>query len=323
MELQLVNIDIYKTAGFNRNLTGTVAADSRPFSLRERALAYLQLTKPSIMLLVLITGSTALIIEGSFLLQPMKFLLFLFGLYLTGGSANAFNQYFEREIDGRMSRTMKRRPLPTGRISAGEALVFAVVIGGGGVILLGMVFNLLTAGLSLITLLFYSLFYTLWLKPNTHLNIVIGGAAGAMAPVGAWAAATGSLAIVPWIMFAIVFFWTPPHFWSLALHYKDDYKAAGYPMLPVIRGERETIRQIALYSVVLMAVSLAYLLVGGGWLYGWAALGLSVALVRQMIFLRRDLGKNSARRFFGYSIVYLFGLFVAMVLDKFAAQLWM
>lgn len=150
-----------------------------------RLSAYMQLTKPSIMLLVLVTGGTALIIEGSFLDSPLRLSIFLVGLYLTGGCANALNQLFERDIDARMTRTMKRRPLPQGQIGAGEALWFSIIIGGGGVLLLAVMFNLLTALLSLGTILFYSLFYTLWLKPNSSQNIVIGGIAGAMAPIGA------------------------------------------------------------------------------------------------------------------------------------------
>jgi len=283
----------------------------------EQLSAYLQLTKPSIMLLVLITGATGLLLEGSLVTQPLKFVLFLLGLYLTGGSANAFNQYFEREIDSKMSRTRKRRPLPTGRLTPAGALTFALLIGIAGVLLLGLVFNLLTALLSLATLLFYSLFYTLWLKPNTPLNIVIGGAAGAMAPVGAWAAATGSTAVVPWILFAIVFLWTPPHFWSLALHFRDDYRAAGYPMLPVIKGFDATMRQIAIYSYILIAVSGLYLIYGGGWLYGLAAAGLGAAYVIKIRRAGKAENRSTGWGLFSYSIIYLFGLFAAMVLDKF------
>ena len=289
--------------------------------LIEKISSYLQLTKPSIMLLVLITGATGLFLEGSLITQPVKFMLFLLGLYLTGGSANAFNQYFERDIDARMSRTRKRRPLPTGRLAPAGALAFAVLIGIAGVLLLGLVFNLLTALLSLATILFYSLFYTLWLKPNTPLNIVIGGAAGAMAPVGAWAAATGSTAVVPWILFSIVFLWTPPHFWSLALHFRDDYRAAGYPMLPVIRGFDETMRQIAVYCYFLVAVSGTYLFYGGGWLYGLAAAGLGVTYIVKIRKARRVENKSTGWGLFSYSIIYLFGLFAAMVLDKFVKWL--
>lgn len=286
-----------------------------------RLRCYLQLTKPTIMLLVLITGGTALILEGSFLTQPLKFIVFLLGLYMTGGAANAFNQYFEREIDARMKRTMKRRPLPMGFISPAEAVTFSIILGGTGVILLGVMFNLLTAGISLATLLFYSLFYTLYLKPNTPQNIVIGGIAGAMAPIGAWTAATGTVTFTPIILFLIVFLWTPPHFWSLALCYKGDYEKANLPMMPVIKGERSTMRQIVGYTIVLIATSFAYLFFGGGIVYGVSALVLGALLLKSTVKARKTLDKGSLWRLFGFSIIYLFGLFLAMIGDKFVSFL--
>ncbi len=276
-----------------------------------------QLTKPSIMLLVLITGAGALVIEGSMMKKPLQFFLFMIGLYLTGGSANALNQYFEREIDGKMRRTRHRRPLPTGRISAAEALFFTVAIGAGGVVILGLCFNWLTAVLSLTTILFYSLFYTLWLKPHTAQNIVIGGIAGAMAPVGAWTAATGSLAVYPWILFLIIFLWTPPHFWALALCFKDDYRAAGLPMLPLKAGDRETVRQILMYSLFLAAASLLPLFYGAGLPY------LGVAVAVNSVFIYRGLQARRSRRhkeywsLFKFSLIQLFALFVALIADKY------
>lgn len=269
------------------------------------------------MLLVLITGGTALILEGSFLSQPIKFVVFLIGLYMTGGAANAFNQYFERDIDARMKRTMKRRPLPMGRISSREAAAFSIILGGTGVMLLAVTFNVLTAGLSLATLLFYSLFYTLYLKPNTPQNIVIGGIAGAMAPIGAWTAATGAVTWTPIILFLIVFFWTPPHFWSLALCYKDDYERARLPMMPVIRGEKSTFRQIQIYTIIVIATSFAYMFTGGGIFYGVSALLLGAGLIKSTINARKSLDKSALWKLFGFSIIYLFGLFLAMIGDKF------
>jgi protoheme IX farnesyltransferase len=230
-----------------------------------------QLTKPSIMLLVLLTGATALFMEGRFKHHPGKFLLVLLGLYLTGGAANALNQFFERDIDARMQRTRLRRPLPQKQLSKNLALGFAISIGVLGCLLFGFYFNWLSAGLALGTILFYSFFYTLWLKPNTHQNIVIGGAAGAMGPLIAWAAATGSLAMTPWILFLIIFFWTPPHFWALALCLKEDYRAANLPMLPVVKGDAATLRQIFYYTMVLVAISLSLLLIQFSWLYLLAA----------------------------------------------------
>jgi protoheme IX farnesyltransferase len=276
---------------------------------------YLALTKPTIMFLVLFTGAAALLIEGSMLHQPVHFALFMLGLFLTGGSANALNQYFERDIDARMARTKKRRPLPQGKISASNALLFSVGIGVAGVLLLLAVFNWLTAALSLATILFYGFFYTLFLKPRTTQNIVIGGAAGAMAPVGAWAAATGTLAIAPWLMFLIVFLWTPPHFWALALYCRDDYVKARLPMLPVIAGEAVTLRQIIIYTIALVPVTLVPVWYGAGWLYLVTAVYLGGRLLALSVKANRVRQEKSYRSLFGFSIVYLFGLFLAMVID--------
>jgi protoheme IX farnesyltransferase len=276
---------------------------------------YLQLTKPTIMLLVLFTGSTALIVEGSLLSEPIRLVLVLTGLYLTGGCANALNQYFEREIDARMKRTYRRRPLPLGQVSASAALSFSIGVGVLGVLIFVLFFSWLTAMLSLATILFYSVFYTLWLKPNTDQNIVIGGIAGAMAPVGAWTAATGTMDIVPWILFAIVFLWTPPHFWALALYHKDDYVRARLPMMPVVRGDRATLVQILAYTFVLFAVSPSLLFFGGGWIYLAAALILGGLFIRKLFLAFRSPTTNILRGVFGYSILYLFGLFTAIIVD--------
>jgi len=276
---------------------------------------YLQLTKPSIMFLVVFTGTTAMVIEGSLIGQPVKFLLVLLGLYLSGGSANALNQYFERDIDARMTRTSSRRPLPMHQISPVKALVFSISIGVVGVVLFAVVFNLLTAALALGTILFYSLFYTLYLKPNTPQNIVIGGIAGAMAPVGAWTAATGAMAWEPWIMFAIVFFWTPPHFWALALYCKDDYERVGLPMMPVVKGDRKTLDQIFGYTILVVAISLTLILFAAGWFYFAVAFVLGGLFIRKAAQVRREQSDKKYRALFGYSIVYLFALFSAMMVD--------
>ncbi len=276
---------------------------------------YIQLTKPTIMLLVLFTGATALVMEGSFLHEPGKFLLVLLGLYLTGGSANALNQYFEREIDAKMERTARRRPLPLHYLGPKQALIFAISIGLVGVLLFGYFFNWLTAVMSLATLLFYALFYTLFLKPHTWHNIVIGGAAGAMAPVGAWAAATGQTAVAPWLLFLIIFLWTPPHFWALALYCKEDYIKARLPMLPVVKGDDATFRQILIYTYALILVSLALFAVGAGWLYLVIALLLGGYLLKKAVVARRLKTVPAMRGLFGFSIVYLFGLFLALIAD--------
>lgn len=277
---------------------------------------YIQLTKPSIMLLVLFTGSAAMIVEGSLLAEPIKFFLVNLGLYLTGGCANALNQYFEREIDARMKRTSARRPLPSGRIQPRGALIFSISIGVIGVAIFALYFNWLTALLSLATILFYSLFYTLYLKPNTDQNIVIGGIAGAMAPVGAWTAATGEMHIIPWILFAIIFFWTPPHFWALAMFCKDDYRQVGLPMMPVARGEDVTLKQILAYSIVLLIISMTLLAFGAGWFYFLISLGLGGLFIKKSFNALRDRREVIYKGLFGYSILYLFGLFTAVALDR-------
>jgi protoheme IX farnesyltransferase len=278
---------------------------------------YIDLTKPRVMVLVILSGITALFLEGSALSRPLDTLLITLGVYLAGGSANALNQYFEREIDARMSRTRKRRPLPLGNIKPRNALFFAVAIGTISIAIFGFVYNWLSALLALGTIIFYGFLYTLWLKPNTDQNIVIGGAAGAMAPLISWAAATGSLAIAPAILFLIVFIWTPPHFWALALYFKDDYRKVGLPMLPIVRGERSALNQIFFYTLALFAVSLALLAVSAGPIYAIAAILLGGLFVKKAYQARQQKTRKLQWALFGYSIVYLFGLFFAMIIDSF------
>lgn len=275
-----------------------------------------KLTKPAIMLLVVAAGATGAVLEGSLLHEPIRLVLFLLGLYLTGGSANALNQYFERAIDARMSRTAGRRPLPTGKLHPWQALVFSIAIGAAGVILLATIFNLLTAILALGVILFYSLFYTLYLKPSTDQNIVIGGLAGAMAPVGAWTAATGGMAMTPWLVFAIIFFWTPPHFWSLALKFEGDYRRAGYPMLPLTRGVARTHDLIVGYTIALVSVSLLPLLGGFGWLYALVALPIGLVFLGKTLRARRTRRVEDAWAVFRFSIFYLFCVLFALIIDR-------
>ncbi len=276
---------------------------------------YIQLTKPTIMLLVVFTGSAALVVEGSFLQEPLKFLLVIIGLYMTGGCANALNQYLERDLDAKMERTKNRRPLPSGRLSPNRALIFSVSIGIGGIILFAYFFNWLTALLALGTILFYSLYYTLWLKPNTTQNIVIGGIAGAMAPIGAWTAATNSMSVIPWLLFLIIFLWTPPHFWALALFSKKDYKIVGLPMMPVVKGEDSTRLQILVYTIILVISSLGLLFFGAGWIYGATAFILGVLFARRALQLYLGKTDKLARQLFGQSLLYLFGVFSAVIVD--------
>ncbi|MDK9699109.1 MAG: heme o synthase [bacterium] len=276
---------------------------------------YFTLMKPSIMLLVLITGLAALIVEGSLFTKGFDAIWVTIGLLLTGGSANALNMYFERDRDAVMTRTRKRRPLPQGKIEPRNAFIFSVAIGVIAVAMFAVIFNWLSASLALFTILFYSLFYTLYLKPRTAQNIVIGGIAGAMAPPIAWAAMTGTVAAPAWIMFAIIVMWTPPHFWSLALFYKDDYVNVNYPMMPVVKGDEATRRQIFYYSLGMLGTSGLLLFSGASWFYAVSAIVLGVLFLRTVLALTRKRDLPSARKVFGYSILYLFVLFIAMMLD--------
>ena len=276
---------------------------------------YFKLTKPTIMLLVLVTGGVALVVEGTLVDQPVKFGLFLIGLYLTGGCANSLNQYFERDIDAVMTRTSANRPLPLGLITKRQALVFSIGIGSSGVILLAVAFNLLTGLLAVGTILFYSLVYTLWLKPGTSENIVIGGIAGAMAPVGAWTAATGTVTLMPFIMFLIVFLWTPPHFWSLALRFKDDYDRSKLPMLPNVKGEQITLKRIFIYSVALFVASLLPLMVSFSLLYLIAAVALGAVFVYKSYQCMRYKNQQQVWGLFKYSIFYLFSIFCCLIIS--------
>lgn len=278
---------------------------------------YLSLTKPTICLLVLVTGAAGLVWEGSMRRAPVDFLLVMLGLFLTAGSANALNQYLERDRDAKMKRTAKRRALPSGRLKPLNALVFAVAIGVIGTALFAVWFNLFSAALALATILFYAFFYTLYLKPRTSQNIVIGGAAGAMGPVIAWAAATdvAGMTWAPWIMFAIIFLWTPPHFWSLALCLQDDYRSNPLPMLPNVVGERRTLIHMTVYSVAMVAISLALISEQAGLIYIIAAVVTGgLFLWKQILSLRQET-KKQYWGLFAYSIIYLFALFIAMMVD--------
>jgi protoheme IX farnesyltransferase len=216
-----------------------------------------------------------------------------------------------------MARTKRRRPLPLGQLTPRGALTFAVGIGVASVIIFAVWFNWLSALLALGTILFYGLFYTLWLKPNTHQNIVIGGAAGAMGPVIGWAAAANNLALAPWLMFLIIFLWTPPHFWALAMYLKEDYVKVRLPMLPVVKGDAFTLRQIWYYTLATVVVSLALAVLGGGWLYGIAAALLGLLFVRKAFVALKAPSKQAEFGLFKYSIVYLLALFASLIVGGF------
>lgn len=277
--------------------------------------AYVELTKPRIIELLLITTVPAMVVAADGWPGTGLVLATLIGGMLSSGGANTINQVIDRDIDGLMRRT-SGRPIPSGRVAPGRALAFGVALGIAGFLWLWATTNLLAASLSTAALLFYVLVYSMLLKRSSTQNIVIGGAAGAVPALVGWAAVTGSLALPAWIMFAIVFFWTPPHFWALALRYERDYRTAGIPMLPVVVGRTPTLRQILTYSVVVAAVSLLLVpVVPMGPVYTVAAVALGALLVVEAVRLQRR--PELAMRYFGITNLYLAGLFAAMAADRF------
>ena len=275
---------------------------------------YLTLTKPRIMSLLLVTGAGGMFVGAQGVPPLDLFVVTMVGLALACGGASALNHVLDRDIDVLMGSRTKERPVASGRVTPAQALEFGLVLSALSFALLASAVNLLTAVLALVGNLFYVVVYTRWLKRATPQNIVIGGAAGAVPPLVGYAAATGSLALPALWLFLIVFLWTPPHFWALALMIKNAYAAAGIPMLPVVRGDRETARQILLYSVALVAFTVAV----GFWLgpvYTAAALVLGAILVALAVLLRRDLSRARAQVLFHYSLAYLALLFVAAAVD--------
>jgi protoheme IX farnesyltransferase len=239
----------------------------------------------------------------------------LVGGYLAAGGANAINHYIDRDIDGRMARTTAR-PVVAGRVAPGRALAFGIGLGVLSALVLGTMANWLAAALAMLGLALYVGVYTLWLKRTTVHNIVIGGSAGAVPPLVGWAAVTGDLGLSAWLLFAIVFYWTPPHFWALALMLKRDYAAAGVPMLPVVAGDETTRRHILAYTLILLPLSLLPIVyAGSGIVYGVLALGLGLGFAGHAFLLFRERTQRAATRTFRFSILYLFGLFGALVVD--------
>ena len=295
---------------------GTVVPAQPALASRTRQLLsdLLELTKPKVQSLLLLTTVASMYVAG----DPSVGLVVLtcLGGYLSAGGAGAVNHYVDRDIDALMSRTANR-PIPAGRIAPRTALLFGCTLASCSVALLWLAVNPLAAGLSFAGFLGYVFVYTLWLKRRSPQNIVIGGAAGAVPPLVGWAAVTGSLSGTAVLMFFIVFFWTPPHFWSLSLLMKDEYAKVGVPMLPVVRGEAETRRQIALYAVLLYVVTQLPFCAGGfGTIYLVASvvLGLGFIFGAQRLISRAD--RPTALRLYLYSLAYLALLFCAMVADK-------
>jgi len=287
---------------------------TRPWYAYPRA--YLALTKPHVIELLLVTTIPAMVLAKRGIPSPWLMLVTLSAGFLAAGGANAINCYVDRDIDRIMCRT-QGRPLPQRVIEPQHALIFGIALGGLSFLLFITLVNLLSGLLAMAALLFYVFVYTLWLKRTTPSNIVIGGAAGSLPPVIGWAAVTGHVNVTAAILFAIVFFWTPPHFWALALRYEREYEAAQVPMLPVVRGDAETRRQILLYAVLLVPISLLLLPVHAvGFVYVAAALGLGGWFVVQALRLLRDPARHPPMRLFAYSISYLALLFGAMLIDQ-------
>ncbi len=281
---------------------------------------YVEILKPRVMSLVVFTGFVGLVLAPGHL-HPVLAAVAVLCIAVGAGAAGAINMWYDRDIDAIMRRTAAR-PLPAGRMMPGEALGFGAVLAVGSVLVMGLAVNWVAAGLLALTIGFYVFVYTMWLKRRTPQNIVIGGAAGAFPPLVGWAAVTGDIGWGAVALFAIVFFWTPPHFWALALYRADDYAKAGVPMLPVVSGPRETKRQMLLYTLVLWPVSLAPWLLGvAGAVYGLGALALSVLFTASAVRVCLDDGERSARLMFGFSLFYLALIFSLLLVDHAGAGL--
>ncbi|MFN2616903.1 MAG: heme o synthase [Thermoleophilaceae bacterium] len=288
----------------------------RPLIARGRTVLadYIQMTKPKVQSLLLFTTVTTMYVAG----RPSLGLVALtcLGGALSAGGAGAINHALDRDLDAMMKRTANR-PVPSGRVSPKAAIVYGVLLGCASFALLALTVNALAAVLAMSGLLGYVLVYTLWLKRSTPQNIVIGGAAGAMPVLIGWAAVTRTVGAPAWVMFMIIFLWTPPHFWALAMRYRDDYAAAGVPMMPVVRTESETTQQILLYAIVLVFVTLILSPVGGlGALYAVSAAALGVGFIYRAAQLRLRPDPQTAFGLFKYSVTYLGLLFAAIAVDR-------
>jgi heme o synthase len=301
--------------------TASVGSDGRVKRAYAVAKAYYLLTKPRVIELLLVTTVPAMILAAGELPSLELIAYVLVGGALAAGGANTINCWIERDRDQVMGRT-RNRPLPTGAVSPDAALAFGLLLEAGAFALLYATVNLLSAALAVGAMLFYVFVYTIWLKPRSPQNIVIGGAAGAVPVLVGWASVTNNLAAAAWVMFAIVFFWTPPHFWALSLRYFDDYKAAGIPMLPVAKGIPRTLKEIVVYSFVVVAVTLVLPAVSDvGGVYIVTAVALGVMFIVQAIRLARGYTPERAIRFFMMSNTYLALLFAAIAVDTIVQSL--
>ncbi len=275
---------------------------------------YVALLKPRVMSLVVFTGFVGMMLApGS--IHPVLAAVAVLCIAVGAGASGAINMWYDRDIDALMSRT-EDRPLPAGRMAPGAALGFGVVLAVGSVSVMALAVDPLAGALLALTIAFYVFVYTMWLKRRTPQNIVIGGAAGAFPPMVGWAAATGDVTLGSIALFALIFIWTPPHFWALSLYREGDYARAGVPMLPVVAGARETKKQILIYTVLLIPVSLAPWALGVvGWAYGVIAVVMGAGFLALAVAIWFDDTDRWARKTFLFSIIYLFALFAAMVAD--------
>jgi protoheme IX farnesyltransferase len=299
-------------------------ASAQPIPLPTDWRDFLALTKPRVMSLVIFTGLCGLL-AAPVAIDPILGFTAILCIALGAGGSAALNQWWEADLDAKMKRTASR-PLPAGRMERSSARDFGVVLSVLSVMIMGLASGWLAAAVLAFSIFYYAVIYTVWLKPRTPQNIVIGGGAGAFPPMIGWIAATGDITLMPVLLFAIIFFWTPPHFWALALFVETDYAAAGIPMMPVVAGHQSTRRQILVYAVLLLPIALAPFLLGlAGWFYGASALllgavflllSLKVATFRNA---QNDADMRAEKRLFAFSILYLFALFAALVADRFIA----
>jgi protoheme IX farnesyltransferase len=276
---------------------------------------YFQLTKPTISLLVVVTVIPGLLLASESIPSMRTILAALMGTWLASSSAAVFNHFVDSNIDQQMART-KRRPVASGRVQTSTALVFGTVLGLLSIAVLAWFTTIEAAVIAVAANVFYVVVYTMYLKPRTVQNIVIGGAAGAVGPLIGWAAVDGSLGWPAWVLFAVIFMWTPPHFWALAIKYKDDYRAAGIPMMPVVRGDDVTRRQMFWYSLSLVPlVASLYWFGAAGWIYLLVSMSLTLVFVWLAWKLWRTKDNRHAMPLFHYSCLYLFGVFGALMAD--------
>jgi len=285
---------------------------------------FFALTKPRVMSLVIFTGLCGLL-AAPVPINPVLGFTAILCIALGAGGAAALNQWWEADLDAGMKRT-RERPLPAGRMDRTSARDFGIGLSAGSVFVMGLAIGWLAAAILAVSIVYYAVIYTIWLKPRTPQNIVIGGGAGAFPPLIGWVAATGNITLMPVVLFAIIFMWTPPHFWALALFVQSDYAKVGIPMMPVVAGEASTRRQIAIYAALLLPLTLVPWWIGGaGVIYGIAAAVLSTVFLALSVRvgLRRRTGPDDTmapeKQLFAYSVIYLFALFAALVADRWTA----